>query len=198
MGNCPPQHTRHVPFCENIANDIIRDYQDASTEEEATQFTLNRACPCYDGFNEKERKQCTDPKWKCNDGPNDLILQDHPECAGWIQFQQTMWIQYHQTLKEDEKPNDMDSGPGCDNLVDNLNALFTDPDYSGSQSELSSILCPCYDGFASQAERDSCLDKETIWECHTEGPVNSDCEKWVKYAEETLLKVKDKYPATFQ
>lgn len=130
MGNCPPQHTRHKPFCETIANDLMRDYQDAATEEEAMQFMLRRACPCYDGFNEEELKQCTDPTWKCNGGNHNEILQNHPECKGWIEYVNRIMVapdsgsaeaqeepqddsnndSGRQTMDEDKKLNDMDSG----------------------------------------------------------------------------------------
>ena len=200
MGNCTPQHTRHTPFCETLETDLIRELRGAKHDYDYDK-PLEKMCSCYDAFSEEERAQCKDRKWKCNGGEEDLapeqIISKNPECAGWVRWSEVTLKNINKGLQEEEEEEkrEEDEQSDCVNLVENLNALLTASDFSGKQSDMYPILCPCYNGFASQDERDSCLDKS--WKClEDKEDLDSACEGWLKYVQRTFLDLQEKYPDT--
>lgn len=92
--DCPPQHTRHQPFCETLVQDTAASMKSGGKMDlDAMQALQKKSCTCFDGFYSESSKlygqadKCmSDKDWKCNAGKPDEILDNHPECKDWISF----------------------------------------------------------------------------------------------------------------
>ena len=94
MGNtCPAPHSKHVPFCENIHQDVanMMHVDELIKEGLADRRTVEqqryaKLCACFDGLNTKEElHSCATGTWECTaKGRKGAI--NNPNCIGWVEY----------------------------------------------------------------------------------------------------------------